>query len=124
MPDETKNQLLFNASANGDIDQLRLALEIGANVNSTTYDFKNSSLQYAAEEGYVEIAKLLLQNKADVNIKDAYGETPLHYASRIGHRQKCYSPIYVFFMGSNQPERLRFILLRFKNILGHNLLYT
>ena len=39
-------------------------------------------------------------------------------------RQKCYSPIYVFFSASNQPERLRFILEMTNNKFGHNLLYT
>jgi ankyrin repeat protein len=32
----------------------------------------------------LELAKLLLANKADVNVKDGHGDTPLHYAAATG----------------------------------------
>jgi ankyrin repeat protein len=42
-------------------------------------------LHSAADNGHVEIVHLLLQNGADVNAKDKYGETPLHEAAGHGH---------------------------------------
>jgi ankyrin repeat protein len=35
--------------------------------------------------GHVEIARLLLQNGADVNARNNYGSTLLHYAVSYGH---------------------------------------
>jgi hypothetical protein len=42
-------------------------------------------LHFAATIGHVEIARLLLQNRADVNAKSKYGTTPLHDAAVNGH---------------------------------------
>jgi hypothetical protein len=42
-------------------------------------------LHYAAANGYVEITHLLLQNGADVNVKNNGGSTPLHSAAIFGH---------------------------------------
>ena len=36
-----------------------------------------ASLHRAAEEGHVDVAKMLIQNGADVNAADKYNETPL-----------------------------------------------
>jgi ankyrin repeat protein len=35
--------------------------------------------------GHIEIARLLLQNGADVNVRNNYGSTPLHCAAYNGH---------------------------------------
>ena len=35
-------------------------------------------LHYAALKNHKDLAELLLANKADVNAKDNYGNTPLH----------------------------------------------
>ena len=45
---------------------------------------KNShtALHIAAEEGFKDIAELLLEHGADVNLQDGKGDTPLHYAAR------------------------------------------
>lgn len=42
---------------------------------------KMTPLHWAAELGNQAIAKLLIDNKADVNIKDKMGFTPLHWAA-------------------------------------------
>jgi ankyrin repeat protein len=42
-------------------------------------------LHYAAENGYEEIARLLLDHGADVNAKDRFGSAPLHKASVTGN---------------------------------------
>jgi hypothetical protein len=42
-------------------------------------------LHYAADEGHIEIAGLLLQNGAEVNAKDRWDRTPLHLAAYNGH---------------------------------------
>ena len=40
-----------------------------------------------SKQGHKEIVKLLLQNGADVNIKDDKQGSPLHYASLKGHSE-------------------------------------
>ena len=86
IPDETKNRLLFIASKNDDIDQIKLALTLGANVNSIDFeDHHSKPLHHAAKNGHSEIAELLLENEADVNAKDRSRRTPLHLAAGYGH---------------------------------------
>lgn len=51
--------------------------------------FRNSngqtSIFYACSKNYVSIAKLLLENGAQVNVQDKFGNTPLHRAASQGH---------------------------------------
>ena len=82
--DEFKEEILFKASEIGDIDRVRLALELGANFNAKEGSTLRNPLHYVAINGNLEIGKFLLQNKADVNSKDTYGNTPLNYASKFG----------------------------------------
>ena len=47
--------------------------------------FGATPLHSAVMNGHIEIARLLLQNGADVNAKDNDGYTPLHWAAFQGH---------------------------------------
>ena len=40
-----------------------------------------TALQIACYEGYTEIVKLLLVNKANPNLKDSEDDSPLHYCA-------------------------------------------
>ena len=41
-------------------------------------------LHWVSDNGHVEVVKLLLENKADVNAANQNRETPLHWASQSG----------------------------------------
>jgi len=48
---------------------------------------KYSKIPFAAGGGDIEIVKEFLAADADVNAKNKYGETALHYAARRGHKE-------------------------------------
>ena len=84
IPDGTKDQLLVKASKTGNIDQVRLLLDLGVDVNAIN-DQHKSSLYYASEKGHLEIVILLLQHGADSNASDYQSKTPLHKAAQNGN---------------------------------------
>jgi cell division protein FtsB len=79
-----QTQLHFCAE-NGFTSSVKRLLSI-RNINVNVKDDWDGSkpLHYAAANGRVEIARLLLQNGADVNAKDRWDRTPLHDAAFQG----------------------------------------
>ena len=53
------------------------------NVKDDVYGW--TPLHAASYNGHIEIARLLLQNGAEVNVRNNYGWTPLHFAAFQGH---------------------------------------
>ena len=56
--------------------------EAGADINRATYDATFTSLHHALAKGHMEVAKLLVERGADVNVLNeggCYGSS-LHYA--------------------------------------------
>ena len=60
-------------------------LEHGADPNTVEPREKASLLQWACENGCLDIVDLLIKYKADVNKKDSNGSTPLMSACKNGH---------------------------------------
>lgn len=71
---------LYRAAEGGDYNKVAKLLKAGADVNATG-DYANSALAVAAENGHEEIVKLLLENHALVDAREAGGTTPLMWAS-------------------------------------------
>lgn len=46
----------------------------------------NTALHVAAESGEEDVAKILIENGADVNFKNDFKETPLHIAAMYGKK--------------------------------------
>jgi len=72
---------------------VELLLNHGARVNEKTGTFKFSPLHRVAIVGYKstfvscrDIGELLIAHGADVNVEDKHGNTPLHWAARLGHQ--------------------------------------
>ena len=78
---------IARAIKDGDIKQVKLLIkEIDINkVISSRGVIKGTLLMLAAHKGHTEIAKLLLNNGADVNALDYYNNTALALAAREGH---------------------------------------
>ncbi len=58
-------------------------IALGANLNwQDEDDFNRTPLHMAASRGKVEIARMLIDAGANVNVQNEYGSTPLHVAAR------------------------------------------
>lgn len=77
---------LYLACENDDPDEVALLLNKGADVDQVMHaDW--TALQKAACDGYLQIVNLLLQHKANPNLKDKQGFSPLHFAVIKGHHE-------------------------------------
>ncbi len=76
-------QLVYCASL-GEIEQVKALLEQGIDPNQTD-DEGYSALQAAAENGYLEIVQLLIQQGADAHYKSEY--TALQLAEMADQQQ-------------------------------------
>lgn len=80
MKEEEKNS--FDWVKENNVEKIR-------NINPETLSEKDENgmtlLHWAADRGYVEIARYLLEQKISVNAQDAEGQTALHYAAFCGH---------------------------------------
>jgi len=78
------NDVLIEAGKKGDIEAVKQHLAAGTDVNEKANDGV-TPLHFATTK---EIAELLIDNGADVNVKHGLsGETPLHYAAYKGHKE-------------------------------------
>lgn len=75
---------LFLASQRGFVDDIKLLMYAGANVNAQTH-IGRTSLQIASQEGHIEVVKQLLSFGANILHKDHAGYTALDLAQKNGH---------------------------------------
>ena len=73
------------AAANNHELAAELLLAHGANVNPPADENGFTPLIVAAERGYTDVVKLLLEQKADATKKTKAGKTPLQHAIFYGH---------------------------------------
>ena len=72
-------KLIFKAAKKGNLNDVKLAVRIGANINKTD-EFGNTPLHWASLKGHLKIVKFLVENGADINKKNKRGDTPLSLA--------------------------------------------
>ena len=80
---QVDTELLLRAAEVNNIERIEAALKRGADPN-TSDEHGNTLLAVAAAEGYLDLAKLLIANRARVNNRNAYGDTPLMVAAYHG----------------------------------------
>lgn len=69
------------------IDEVQDFLLNGVDVNSRDIFGDNAGLHWAARLGLAEMARLLIDNGADLNIRNDEGFTPLHGAAGEGQKE-------------------------------------
>ncbi|XP_063406206.1 uncharacterized protein LOC134690160 [Mytilus trossulus] len=81
---ENWNKKLIEAAEKGRVEELRLCLANGANIDSQKDDGL-TALMVAARVGHVEVCQLLLENRCNKDITDDRGWTALMMAASKGH---------------------------------------
>lgn len=71
---------LHYAARNGNVSVCELLLDNGSYVGAITRSGLATALHRAASQGHVDIVHLLLRRKADPDVRDSDGFTPLHRA--------------------------------------------
>jgi hypothetical protein len=67
----------------GYTDITKILLSFGANINWVSAKTGSSALHLACSNNHYEIVKILINHKADVNIQNVDGMTPLHLARTV-----------------------------------------
>jgi len=79
---------LQEAAAVGDIDQVRLLIEKGTDVDAREDGFYKTALHRAAMSGHKDVVELLLIKGAQIDAWNGFpGGTPLDYAAEKGHKE-------------------------------------
>jgi len=84
-PGAVDDTVLHIASRTGAVEDMRVLIACGANVNALG-DLGNTPLHGAAMKGQVEAARVLLQSGAAVDIRNEFGQTALEVAELRGHK--------------------------------------
>ncbi|MFC1762992.1 ankyrin repeat domain-containing protein [Planctomycetota bacterium] len=78
---------LFGAVVSGDIEQVKLLIDNGADVDAKNIRRGATPLHLAAIRGSQNVVELLIASGANVNAQDKQGNTPLDLAKRRGNAE-------------------------------------
>src|SRR5689334_7761381 len=82
---EATKEALWGAAKKGDAAEVERLLAAGVDVNAHT-DYNVTALFYAAEKGHLDVVRVLIARKADLNAADTfYKSTPLRMAAGNKH---------------------------------------
>ncbi|XP_063406193.1 uncharacterized protein LOC134690146 [Mytilus trossulus] len=84
---EVWNYKLYEAAENGSVEDLKLCLANGANIDNQRGGW--TALMCAASKGHVEVCQLLLENRCNKDITSDGGWTALMWAAEGGHVEVC-----------------------------------
>ncbi|KAF8419525.1 ankyrin repeat-containing domain protein [Tirmania nivea] len=76
--------LLIAAAKSGDVNAVRLRLDVVGNIDYTDKDDR-TALFWAAREGHLDVVKLLLEKGANIEAARSHGSTALYIAAEFSH---------------------------------------
>ena len=82
---KTQISEFLSSARGGDLQQVKVLLYSDPDLVFSTDTNAVTALHWAALEGHMDIAELLLAYKANANAKSNAGMTPLHWAAFRGH---------------------------------------
>ena len=82
-----KNRALFEAVKKADVEQVKLLIAEGADVNIAEDDTLVTPLLAAADEGHADVVRVLLENGAKVDAADSRGVRAIHHAIWNDHEE-------------------------------------
>lgn len=104
---------LHAAASGNDAKKIVKLLHDGKDVNALHYDFLicgSSALHHAAAHGSVDAAKILIENGANIDIVNSFGDTPLHIAAGIMPHYSC--DLRITHEGDGSYEIVRLLIER------------
>jgi hypothetical protein len=78
---------LCEAAAQGNLDRVRALLSEGADIEATVDPAGSTALLVACSAGHIQVAKLLLENGADIHARNRAGQNALVMAAEGRHRE-------------------------------------
>jgi ankyrin repeat protein len=76
---------LWHAAKEGDLDMTRQLLNDGEDINALSVFLKNTPLHLAVFNNHYLLVRLLLEHKAEKDIRNCDGITPVEYAEILNH---------------------------------------
>jgi ankyrin repeat protein len=80
---------LIDAAKSGDVNTTKGLVSCTNDSCTTDDDKRNTPLMYAADNGHVEVVRLLLESGANAEIANTHRVTALHYGARNGSLDVC-----------------------------------
>ena len=80
------SEKLLKAVEDNNVLESRLLIKLGGNLESTESWLGKTPLMIAASQNYLEMAELLIEKGAAIDLADRYRATSLHIASQEGHK--------------------------------------
>ena len=93
--------LLWDAADTGNLEQVTLLVEQGADINQVGGGYEGTALDIAAYKGHLEVVRYLVEQGADIEKTDRRGWTPLLNASCNGHLEMVR---YLLEQGTNRDK--------------------
>jgi ankyrin repeat protein len=87
LPFETNGDRIHEAVKAGDIEEVRSLLKINPQLAGIPDENGMTPLHWISISGRRDIAELLIEKGADLNVKDKWNLTPLSRANQLGHRE-------------------------------------
>lgn len=106
---------LITAASEGDVEEVRTLLEFGSmDLNQGDYD-RRTALHLAANEGHLEVVKLLCEAGANINVKDRWGDRPLDDARKAKKNSTAIMDILTGAVAVSSTDRQVAIMHDLKN---------